>query len=92
LPEAGPQTDRVHLERARLYSRCLALLGPGGADQAERRRLGDRAVAALRVAIASGFRDAESLGRDPDFDPIRRRADFRALLMDLAFPDDPLAR
>jgi serine/threonine protein kinase/tetratricopeptide (TPR) repeat protein len=92
LPEAGPRADRVQVERARVYSRCLALLGPGGDAAAEGRRLGDRAVAAVRAAIASGFRDAEALGRDPDFDPIRRRADFRTLLMDLAFPDDPLAR
>ena len=30
--------------------------------------------------------------RDTDLDPLRSRADFQMLLMDLAFPEEPFAR
>ena len=38
-----------------------------------------------------GFADCGAK-TDPDFDPLRSRPDFQALLMDLAFPVDPFAR
>src|SRR5262249_6012979 len=40
----------------------------------------DRAVALLRQAVDSGFRDAGALSQNPRFGPIRDRADFQALL------------
>jgi hypothetical protein len=42
----------------------------------------DRALEALRQAIAQGFKDVEPLKKDPDLDPLRSRADFRKLLGD----------
>ena len=51
----------------------------------------DRAVATIRLAIELGFADSAALKNDPDFDPIRSRPDFQALMMDLAFPADPFA-
>src|SRR5439155_24506097 len=57
---------------------CAALVGVGRADltaaeAAERRRLEDQAVDALRAAVAKGFRDVRVLKQDFDLDPLRRR-------------------
>jgi tetratricopeptide (TPR) repeat protein len=49
----------------------------------------DRSMETLRWAISAGFRDGDRLGKDPAFAPLRRRDDFRTLMMDLAFPADP---
>jgi hypothetical protein len=43
-----------------------------------------RAVAVLRQAIAKGYGDVPHLLRDADLAPLRRRADYAALLWDLA--------
>jgi tetratricopeptide (TPR) repeat protein len=54
-----------------------------------------RAVVLLRQADSVGlFHDANalaSLKADPDLDPLRARADFQALLLDLSFPSEPFA-
>jgi tetratricopeptide (TPR) repeat protein len=52
----------------------------------------DRAVEAFRRAVDSGTCTYEGVRDDTDLDPLRGRADFRALVMDLAFPADPFAR
>jgi tetratricopeptide (TPR) repeat protein len=78
-------------------SRCVA---PGGTGEApsppdrssERHGYADRAMDALREAVRAGYRDVEHMSRDPDLDPLRSRADFRALMLDLAFPSDPIAQ
>jgi serine/threonine-protein kinase len=57
-------------------------------------RLGASAVAWLRIAEADGAFLAQGSAAplfDARFDPIARRADFRALRADLAFPADPFA-
>ena len=51
----------------------------------------DRAMAALRRAVAAGYRESRFLEADPDLEPLRRRPDFRLLLMDASLPDDPFA-
>jgi hypothetical protein len=43
----------------------------------------------LRRAVAAGFADIAHIRADPDLDPLRSRADFQTLLMDLAFPTNP---
>ena len=53
---------------------------------------GFEAMAALRRAVAAGYRDAVAIGRDRTFDALRSRRDFQLLLMDLAFPADPFVR
>jgi hypothetical protein len=55
-------------------------------------RSADEAMAVLRRAIAAGFRDASRLASDPELIPLRSRADFQALRMDLEFPANPFAR
>jgi hypothetical protein len=49
-------------------------------------------MAILRRAIDAGFRDAPRLASDPELIPLRSRADFQTLRMDIEFPADPFAR
>jgi hypothetical protein len=51
----------------------------------------DRAMEALRRALAAGFSDFQLMDRDKDLDPLRTRADFKALMLDRGFPLDPFA-
>ena len=72
---------------------CMRL---AGADDDEAASAQDRyarwAIDALRQAIAAGFRDFAHMRVDTDLDPLRNRQEFRLLLMDLAFPANPLAK
>jgi eukaryotic-like serine/threonine-protein kinase len=74
---------------------CQALLagvgGKTGSDlpDAELRARDDRAIDALRRAIASGYRDFARLRTDTDLDRLRSRADFQLLMLDVAFPGKP---
>jgi hypothetical protein len=51
----------------------------------------DRAIAALRRAVAAGYRQIKVIRKDPDLAPLRSRDDFQLILLDAAFPDDPFA-
>jgi serine/threonine-protein kinase len=70
------------------WALCVAAVGQGKADlsaaeQAQRRQYGDAALAALRQAIALGYKDLDQLKKEENFDPVRDREDFRQLLRDL---------
>lgn len=52
----------------------------------------DRAMAALRKAVALGYRDFAEYRREPALDPLRGRADFQLLMLDVAFPANPFVR
>ena len=47
------------------------------------------ALAALRQAIAAGYRDTRAVATTHAFDILRARGDFPAILADLVFPVDP---
>lgn len=47
---------------------------------AARDSLGVEAIAVLRQAIEAGYRDRAAMDNDSDLDPLRERADFRALM------------
>ncbi|AGA29367.1 protein kinase domain-containing protein [Singulisphaera acidiphila] len=66
------------------YSYCANF-----APNSERSARAELALEKLRQAVAAGYRDVETMRRDPDLDPIRSYAGFHLLLMDLSFPDDP---
>jgi tetratricopeptide (TPR) repeat protein len=73
---------------AGFLSRCIALAAKDAKlPEARRpelaREYADRALAALRQAVAGGHRDAAQLRKDPALDPLRDRADFKKLLADL---------
>jgi serine/threonine-protein kinase len=63
-----------------------------GMTAAEGRAHAERAMESLRLAVAAGYRKLEIIRTDRDLDPLRSRRDFQDLMMDLEFPDDPLAR
>jgi eukaryotic-like serine/threonine-protein kinase len=64
----------------------------GSSATARQRRDADRAVATIARAVALGLVDFNIWKNDPDFNSLRARHDFQALLMDLAFPADPFIR
>jgi eukaryotic-like serine/threonine-protein kinase len=75
---------------------CLSLTAGAAADQRSGATAAaaraDRAMAALRRAVAGGFRNVAQMRADTDLDALRSRDDFRLLLMDAAFPAEPLAQ
>jgi hypothetical protein len=67
-----------------------AAANPGsGLTAAEGRAEANRAMSALRRAVAAGYRNLAHMQTDTDLDPLRSRPDFQALMMDLAMPTDP---
>ena len=78
---------------ARTFASCASLARPDGPPgrrpDAGRRAYLDAAMKVLRQAVDAGFRDARRLTEDVALDPLRHRADFQAIVMDLAFPSDP---
>jgi hypothetical protein len=66
---------------------------PGtGMSAVEGQAEAERAMQWLHRAVARGYRNVALMQRDHDLDPLHSRDDFRLLMMDLAFPDEPLAR
>jgi serine/threonine-protein kinase len=79
---------------AGFFARCVPLAQKDAKlSEAQRKELaksyGDRAVGALRQAVAKGYKDAAHLKKDTDLDPLRDRDDFRKLLADLAAAAKP---
>jgi hypothetical protein len=73
-----------------LLSRCAAV----ASGTTESAGYADEAFAALRAAVAAGWRDGLIMARDPDLTPLRDRDDFRRLvveLLDRAMPAYPFA-
>ncbi len=92
--------SRAELKAADLYNvACSLSVLSGVAAEAgsgltadEGRATADEAMTTLRRAVAAGWRDPYWLMADPELAPIRSRRDFRLLISDLSFPDDPFAR
>jgi serine/threonine-protein kinase len=64
----------------------------GEAARARGDAYADQAIAALRRAVAAGYHQIKVIRKDPDLAPLKSRDDFQLILLDAAFPDDPLAR
>jgi tetratricopeptide (TPR) repeat protein/tRNA A-37 threonylcarbamoyl transferase component Bud32 len=69
-------------------ARCVPLAAkddklPEARRQELARDYADRAMTALRQAVARGFKDVAHLKKDRDLDPLRQRDDFQKLLADL---------
>jgi hypothetical protein len=76
------------LAAARGHALCYELEGRrGSASTAEDQAV--RAVWSLRRAVTLGFRDPVFLASEPALRALATRADFQALIADLAFPADP---
>ena len=49
-------------------------------------------MALLKKAVGMGFLDVDTFRTESALDPLRLRPDFQLLMLDLAFPADPLAK
>lgn len=81
-----PQLDaEARFERSRALAILAGLGGEArsGVTAAEAEVLADRAVAALRDVIAAGWAQAPADLKEPDFDALRGRDDFKKLLAEL---------
>ena len=84
----GPEwfdTACVHAALARLAGR-----DGSGVSAAEAASEAEVAMALLRRAVAMDYRSPDAYRTEDALDPLRSRDDFRRLIMDLAFPSDPL--
>ncbi len=82
---------------AGLQAQCAALARSGerrraGTDPVERPVSLDEAMKTLHRAIAAGLQGLDRLRQETNLDPLRSRADFQMLTMDLAFPADPFSQ
>ncbi len=82
------------LSLAALYSQASGEIGrrsfiPSAADAARQEAYAGGAIAALRRFVATGYATFDRLRNNPAFDPLRGRADFQGLMMDLAMPVEP---
>ena len=48
-------------------------------------------MTALRLAVTLDFRHPDAFRTESALDPLRDRPDFRALMLDVAFPSRPFA-
>jgi tetratricopeptide (TPR) repeat protein len=88
LQERADGGPAEQYRQARLWALCGTLMGAGkeklsGAEREEQARCADRAVQALRQAIAAGYREAERMRYEPDLAPLLEREDFQRLLAKL---------
>jgi serine/threonine-protein kinase len=93
--EAAAELARVAYDPAHdaykaacFFARCIPLAEKDAKlPEARRKELaqsyGDRAVQALRQALAKGYKDAAHIQKDTDLDSLRGRDDFRKLLAEL---------
>jgi hypothetical protein len=88
------RTIRYKLEKAFSLATLAGLVGRTGSKvtKGEGEAAADRAMEWLRRAATVGYANVSELRIEAAFDSLRNRPDFQLLLLDLAFPADPLAR
>jgi hypothetical protein len=74
---------------ATFFARCMPLAEadtklPEAQRKEVARSYGDRAVQALRQAVAKGYKDGNQVKKDKDLDPLRQRDDFKTVVAELA--------
>jgi tetratricopeptide (TPR) repeat protein len=84
----APATWPHYPAAAAALARCVPLaLSDEKLPEAKRKEVakgyGDRAVELLRKAMAAGFKDAESVRKAKEFEPLRGREDFTKLLAEM---------
>jgi eukaryotic-like serine/threonine-protein kinase len=82
---------RYDLARNHALLAVLVAEGGSGLSPAEGRAYSEQAVEVIKRLVAEGYRNPNS-SIEPDFASLRRRPDFQLLLLDLAFPTEPIAR
>ncbi len=65
---------------------------PGsGVSAAEGLKQAEKAVSLLRQAVALGYSSVDAFRIEAELDPLRNRADFQLLMMDIVMPESPFA-
>jgi hypothetical protein len=70
----------------------LAGRAGSGVSAGEATSEADAAMGLVRKAVAMGYRNIDAYRTEDALDPLRGREEFKLLMMDLAFPAEPLAR
>jgi tetratricopeptide (TPR) repeat protein len=85
LERLPPGNPGHHVNLACMYALLAGVAAEAGSDMsvAEGQAAADKAMAALRRAIAAGYRNIELLRTNNDLDTLRSRADFRKLVKEL---------
>jgi serine/threonine-protein kinase len=91
LPMTRPE-DRYNLACGHAQLAGIAALPSSGMTAAEGQAETARAMEWLHRAVDAGYRNVALMQSDHDLDPLRSRADFQLLMMDLAFPGEPFDR
>jgi hypothetical protein len=94
IAERLPTTPRSLYDLA-CYRSMLAGVASrpdSGKSREQSQSLALAAVAALRKSIEAGIGNVAHMKADTDFDPLRSRADFGLMMMDVSFPGDAFAR
>jgi len=85
---SGPEPGDGAYSAARVFALCIGLatkdskLSEAGRDE-RTRYYSERALDLLQRSIAKGFKDAARVKKDPSFEPLRNRADFQKLLLEM---------
>jgi serine/threonine protein kinase len=92
VPSTSPSSSAT-FETACCRAELAGLAGrPGsGVSAADATAEADAAMALLRKAVGMGLRNPAQYNAESALAPLRDRPDFRLLMMDVAFPTDPLA-
>jgi hypothetical protein len=85
LASAFPKGNQERIRAASLLARCVPLAEKDAKlPEAKRKELarsyGDRAVILIKEAIRLGFKDIESLKKEPAMAALRAREDFQLLV------------
>ncbi len=88
------RTGQQHFLFACSHAALAGLAGRDGAvvSAAEASSEAETAMALLHKAVGRGYRSPDAYRIEDALDPLRGRADFRLLMMDLAMPSEPFAR
>jgi serine/threonine-protein kinase len=94
LVEKKPAGPLSLYERARGHALLSAVYGrtASASKPAEARAEAELAVTLLRQAVETGYHDRVAMNTDEELEPLRGRPDFQLLLMDLAFPAEPVVK
>jgi tetratricopeptide (TPR) repeat protein len=89
LPRFGGETEMIEAGYHALLS-SLAGMTDSGVSAEEGRAEEEKAMTLLRRAVGEGYR-APELRQESCLEPLRNRSDFQLLMMDVAFPEAPIA-
>jgi hypothetical protein len=82
-PGRAPEVDRASASTAGRKGSEIRV----GGGEAE----AGKAIDLLRHAITGGYRNSNEMARETSLEPVRKRSDFRLLLLDAAMPTEPFA-